>query len=125
MGNNVGTIRKVVIDGVTYDVYADTNITFNYSKYTVEGMATTGDTLYKMTKRVQTIEGLGLATTPAQMNELAGKADSLADSTLSIELADGSVFKASGKINFESYESETGKTTVQLIPKGVWSEFLA
>jgi hypothetical protein len=52
--SNVGTIRKVVIDGVTYDAFADSDITFNKSKYTVEGVATTGRTLSKRTQRVQT-----------------------------------------------------------------------
>jgi hypothetical protein len=123
--SNVGTIRKVVIDGVTYDVFNDVDITFNKSKYTIESMATTGRTLHKRTKRVQTIEGLVLATTPAEMVALANKADALADKTFSIELADGSVFKATGQINFENYTSADGKSNIQLIPTRDWTEFLA
>ena len=123
--SNVGTIRKVVIDGVTYDAFADSDITFNKSKYTVEGVATTGRTLSKRTKRVQTIEGLTLAVSPAEFVNLTEKADSLADKTFSIELADGSVFKATGQINFENYTSMDGKASIQLIPIRDWTEFLA
>lgn len=125
MGDNVGTLRKVVIDGVTFDTYPDVDITFNISRFTVEGMATTGRTLMKFTRRVQTIEGVVLATNPAEMVSLKNKADSLADKTLSLELADGSVFKATGQVNFENYTSQDGKSNVQLIPKNDWTEFLA
>lgn len=125
MGDNVGTLRKTVLDGVTFDIHLDVNITFNISQYEIEGQATTGRTLMKRTKRVQTIESLTLAVNPAELVDLQGKADSLADKTMSVELADGSVFKATGQINFENYESETGKATVTLIPKNGWTEFLA
>jgi len=125
MGNNTGTLRKVVIDGVTYDVFGDTNITFNRTKFEIEGQATTGNTMYKMTRRVPTIESVGLATTPAEMETLKSKSEGLADITLSVELADTSVYKATGRINFESYESETGKSTIVMIPKRDWTPFLS
>lgn len=123
--SNVGTLRKVVLDGQTFDVFADVDVTYNPTKYTIEGVATTGRNLMKRTKRVQTIEGLPLATTPAEMVRLKEMADSLPDKTLSLELADGSVFKAMGQINFENYTSADGKSNVQLIPIRDWAEFLA
>jgi hypothetical protein len=49
----------------------------------------------------------------------------LADVTMSVELADGSIYKATGRINYENYESETGKSTIQMIPKKDWTPFLA
>lgn len=122
---NVGTIRKVVLDGVTYDVPLDVDCTFNYSKYTIEGQATSGRTLQKRTKRVQTVEGLVIAASAAEMVNLAEKADSLPDKTFSLELADGSVFKASGQINFENYTTAEGKCSIQLIPTNAWTPFLA
>ncbi len=125
MGNNVGTPRKVVLDGVTYDVMADTNITFNASKYEIEGQPTTGDALFKYTKRIPTMESLTIAATPAILEDVKEKADSLADKTMSVEFADGSVYKATGKIKLENWESETGKLTVQLVPKRDWEPFLA
>lgn len=125
MGENTGTLRKVVLNGVTYDVYADTNITFMRSGFEIEGQATTGDTLYKMTKRVRTIEGLGLATTPQKMEALKSLAESLVDVTMAVELADGSTYRATGRINYENYESESGKSTVVLIPKRDWTPFVA
>lgn len=124
MGNNVGTLRKAVLQGVTYDVFGDANITFNRSGFEIEGQATTGDTLMKMTKRVRTIEGLDLSTTPEEMEALKTLSESLADITMSVVLADGSTYKATGRVNFESYESETGKSSVMLIPVRDWNAVL-
>lgn len=125
MGNNVGSIRKAVLDGVTYDVPADSNITFPLAGYSTEGLATSGKTMFKMTKRVRTIESMELAVTPAELIVVKGLAEQLSNITMSIEIADGSVFKASGRIDFEGYESETGKLKIKLIPDGDWTPFLA
>ena len=96
-----------------------------FPSHDLGGVATTGRTLQKRTKRVQTLEGLVIACSAAEMVSLAEKADSLPDKTFSIELADGSVFKASGQINFENYTSAEGKANIQLIPTNAWTPFLA
>jgi hypothetical protein len=125
---NSGTVRKVVINGVTYDVPADANITFNRASFEKEGIATSGKTMTKMTRRVPTMESVTLITTPDEMEELNDVAESIADATVSVELADGSVYKTSGQINYENYESEEGKSTITIIPaktKDAWTPFLA
>jgi hypothetical protein len=125
MGNNTGSLRKIVLNGVTFDVPGDTNITFNNSKFTTEGMPTSGKTMFKMMRKVKTVESVELGTTPAEMEQIKELSEGLADITLSFELADGSVYKGKGRIDFESYESETGKTKIKLIPDGDWTPFLA
>ena len=126
MSNIVGSIRRVTLNGRTYDVYVDTNVTINFSVYEKEGQATSGDTLIKMTKRVPIIEGLDLATTT---KEAAGALKTMGESVvsvpISIELADASILRGTGHINFESYESETGKSTNTLIPDKDWTFFEA
>lgn len=123
--SNVGTLIKCVFNGITFDIFADTDITMNLSKYTIEGVATTGRNLMKRTKRVQTVEGLAVAGSVAEMLSLVDQANSLADKTFAITLPDGSVFRATGQINFENYTSMDGKSNVQLIPVGEWTPFLA
>ena len=125
MNDNSGTLRKCVLAGTSFDVFADVNVTFNRAKFETEGQATTGKTVFKMTKRVQTKEGLTLKCNPSEMEYLNELSDSLADITMSVEYADGSVYKATGRINFENWESETLKATVTLIPSGEWTPFLA
>ena len=44
---------------------------------------------------------------------------------MSFELADGTIYRGTGQVNFESYESETGKSTCTLIPEGEWTPFVA
>src|SRR4030042_1108333 len=116
MSDNVGTLRKIVIDGITFDVFADTNVEFNPSKFKTEGMPTTGKTMFKMTRVVMEKKGIGIATAHAEMETLKEKAESLADVTLAVEYADGSVYRATGRIDFEGYESDSGKSTIRMIP---------
>lgn len=124
MSNNSGTIKKLVIDGTPYDVFGDAKASFVPSAYEVEGQATTGNTMFKMTKRVQVISGIDIAATPAQKESLASVSESLTDVTLAITLADGSVYRGSGRIKFDKWETETNKATIDLIPKSDWTPFL-
>ena len=121
----VGTINKAVLNGISFDVMADSNVTFNRSQFEREGVATSGRTLQKMTKRVQTLEGLTLGVTPDEMELLKSISDGIADVTMSITLADTSVYKATGAVYFENYESENGQASVTLIPKNDWTAFTA
>jgi hypothetical protein len=125
MGESTGTLRKATIDGVTYDVMADANINFKRSKYEKEGTATSGKTLVKMTRRVQNVESLDLGCTPAEMENLSAISDKLVSVPMAFTLADGTVYRGTGHVHFEGYESETGKITVTLIPTGDWQPFLA
>lgn len=127
MGENTGTLNRVVLNGVTYDVPADINLTFNRSSFTIEGIATSGKTINKYTRRVQTVENLILMTSPAEMETLNDLSETLADATVAFELADGSTYRTTARINFESYESEEGRSTITIIPfksKNAWTPVL-
>ena len=128
MGDNSGTIRKVVIGGTPYDVPADVNATFNRSSFEIEGIPTSGRTMMKMTRRVPTIEGLTLITNTDEVEALTKVAESLANVTLALELADGTTYRTTGKINYENFETEENRSAVQLIPaktKNAWTPFIA
>ncbi len=121
----VGSIKKLVIDGTTYDVMQDAKASYNPSEFEVEEQPTTGDTLMAMKRRVPIMEGIDLGLTPKTLESLRAKADSTAEKTLAITFADGSVYRAKGRISIDKWESDTGKCTVKLIPSGAWSPFLA
>lgn len=125
---NSGTVRRVTINGATYDVPADINITFNRSSFTTEGVATSGRTMFKMTRRVPTMESVVLMTDPSEAEALRAVAESLADATIAVELADGSTYRTSGKINYENWETEENRSAIVIIPskvKDAWTPFIA
>jgi hypothetical protein len=124
MGDNTGTVIKVVINGVSYDVPADINITFNRSSFTIEGVPTSGKTVMKYTRRVPTMEGVVLMTSPAEAEELNNVSETLSDVTIAVELADGSTYRTTGRINYENMETEEGRSSVIIIPaktKNAWT----
>ena len=128
MANNSGTIRKLVLNGVSYDVPADINITINLSSFEIEGIPTSGRTMHKMTRRVPTMEGVVLITNPSEADTLKNLAEGLADITMSVELAGGDTYKATGKINYENFETEENRSSLTLIPgktKNAWTLFKA
>ena len=128
MGDNSGTVRRVVINGVTYDVPADINITFNRSSFTLEGVATSGKTMMKYTRRVPTMESVILMTNPAEAEELNNISETLADVTIAVELADGSVYRTTGRINYENMETEENRSSIMIIPaktKSAWTPVIA
>ena len=125
MGDNVGTLKKVVIDGVSYDVFVDINVSFTPTRFKREDIPTSGRTLHKMTKRVRKMEDITIAASPAEVEALASKAESLASKTIAVEFADGSIYRATGQIDFDKWESQDGKGTVTLIPDKDWTPFLA
>jgi hypothetical protein len=127
MAANSGSIRKLVLNGVSYDVPASANLTLNLSSFETEGIPTSGKTMFKMTRRVPTIEGVELNTTPREAETLKILAEGLADITIAVELADGSVYRGTGKINYENFETEENKSTLTLIPaktKNAWTAFV-
>ena len=125
MAGAVGTIKKVTIDGSTYDVSADSKAALTPTAYKKEGQATTGKTLFKYTKQVKIIKGIDFMLTPKQKEALAAKSDSLADVTLALALIDGSVYRGTGRIEMGEWDSDTGKCPCDLIPSDDWTPFLA
>lgn len=121
----VGTLQKVTVGGVTYDVMADININFMRSDYEKESVPTSGDPMIKMTKRNQNIENVDIAVDTDELETLSGVANSIVDTTLSIALADGTVYRSSGHITFSGYESDSGKLSLTLLPTKKWTKFNA
>jgi hypothetical protein len=121
---NVGTVNRVVINGVTYDVPADINITFNRAGFTIEDLPTSGKTLFKYVRKTPSMENVILSMTEEEMEELNNVAETLSDCTLAVELASGYTYRTTGRISFENWESETGRGTVKFLPnktKNAWT----
>lgn len=124
MGNQVGTLRKVLIDGVSYNAKGDIDIT-KKPKYEKEGIATSGQTFQKTTKISEDIESITLTTTPEQYGELERIHNEALIVPLSITLADKSVYRCNGFINLEGRTSADGTTTLTMTAEDEWVPFYA
>ena len=121
-----GSIRKLTIEGIPFDVMADANFSEVFSQYEVEVIATSGKGMKKFTKRVPTVEGVVLGTSGADRERLKAWNEGLADLKFSYTNAAGDTAKAQGHFNIESNESEENRTTITLMPtSGNWTVFLA
>lgn len=121
-----GTLRKVTIDGITYDVMADTNVTETGSAFENEAIPTSGKNMKKMTRRPENRESVVLACNGDERELLRAAADSpRTNIPLSYETAAGDVFRADGWIEFENRETEENRATIQMHPRTEWDQFVA
>lgn len=125
MAGTAGSIRKVTLDGITFDTLADTNITEMGSQYEVEGIPTSGGNIKKMTRRVETRESVIIACDGAERDILKGLAERIEDYPMSYETAAGDVYRSPGYIEFVSRETEENRAEITMIPRETWDSFLA
>lgn len=126
MGKDVtGSLRKVTLDGVTYDAAADADVPQVRGQFEVEASATSGRNMMKMTRRVETVDGIDLITNEAEFEALKALSEKLEDFPMSYTTASGAVYRASGRINLGARQTADGKTPVRLMPRQAWEPFLA
>ena len=120
-----GSIRKITLDGITFDAFGSTNIKATPSEYSNEAIATSGDNLRKMVKRATVREGVDIKADGAELEILRALADALDDFSMSYTTAAGDVYRASGWIELESHETEEAKATVKMFSRSnEWECFL-
>ena len=120
-----GSIRKVTLDGTTYDPFADTNISEIGSAFENEAVPTAGRNMKKMTKRAENREGVVLAANGSERVLLRELADRTTDFPMSYETAAGDVYRATGWIEFENRETEENRASIQMHPRTKWEPFLS
>ena len=124
MSKVVGTLRKVTLDGVTYDAAADASIKAMPSAFENTSVPTSGANVRKMVKRAQTRESVTLIVGGAEQAALKALAERLDDFPMSYEEANGDTYTATGFIEFESYDTDTGIATIKMEPRDEWAAFL-
>lgn len=117
MGKVTGTPKKVTLDGRTFDVMGDSNFSQIKGKYTNESVPTSGANVNKKTARAQNVESVNLQCSSEEADFLKGLNDRITAFPMSYELVDGSVFRATGFINFENHDTENGTAAVVLQPE--------
>lgn len=127
MGDTSGTLQGVTLDGLSLDVKEEADITINHSPFVTEGVPSSGRTMFKMTIRNPNIEGVPLLTSPDEADRLKELAKSLQSFPMAMTLADGSVLRGTGRINYENWTTADNISTIQLIPNRAingWTTFV-
>jgi hypothetical protein len=121
----VGAIRKVTLDGITFNVFADANIKEVGSAWENSDIPTSGRTMRKMVKRSEKREGCVLACNGAERDILKELSERTTDYTMSYETAAGDVYRCTGWIDFEARETEENRAAITMWPRESWEAFLA
>jgi len=122
MGFQVGTIKKVLIDGISYNAKADIDATKKPRKEK-EGIATSGKTFQKFTAIPADLESITLTTSPQQHGRLETLHDDGNVFPMSVTLADNSVYRCVGFINVEGRSTAEGTTTLTMTAEDEWTPF--
>lgn len=122
--NIAGSIRKLTLDGTSFDVMADTNITEVMAQFENDSVPTSGANMRKMTKRSTNREGIVVACNAAEADLLKGLAERNTDFPMSYETAAGDVYRSTGWIEFENRETEENRGSVKMFPRVKWTTFV-
>jgi len=122
---SVGTIKKVVLDGTTFDAMADANLNQIKGKYTNEEVVTSSKIVQKKTLRAQKVESTNLQCDEEEAEELKSLSESSFSFPMSYETAAGVVFRTTGFIDFEGHDTDAGLAVIKMIPESIdgWAKF--
>jgi hypothetical protein len=126
MSDVSGSLRGVSLDGTSFRVPADADVTMKFSSFETEGIPTSGDTMYKKTIISPNHEGVPLTVNGDEIELLEELAARNEPFPMSVNLASGDEFKCQGMINFGDTGSADMKAEVDLIPSNAltgWNRF--
>lgn len=118
-GSNLGC----TIEGISFRVMADANITETVTKFENVAVATSGPAIQKKTKRITIREGIVLGTNAAEREQLKTFAESLDWLQCSYTNAAGDNYQCEGLVEVENNETEENRTTLQIQPRTDWTLF--
>lgn len=120
-----GSIRKVLLDGLSFNAAADGNFA-KTPRLEKEAVVHSGGNMFKHTKMSGNVESGKLICAPAEYVVLEGLADGLSSFPMSYEQADGSVWRTEGTISLDNYETEENSVEITMMPStGTWELFAA
>lgn len=119
--NTAGTPKKIMLNGAWFDVMADAKPMIDLSGVTIEGQATSGDTIYTHTRKPKTIKGCDVKMSAAQYNLLAIVIGGVAGGIslpCGVTLADLTTVTGPGRANLGEYDGAAGKCSVDIVFDG-------
>lgn len=119
-----GSILKLTLDGVTYDVMHDSNFGEVGSAFENTAVPTSGGNMKKMQRRAQIVESVIVAAGGEERVALKSLAERLDNFPISYTTASGDVFRTKGFIEFAKRDTEENRAELKLIPESEWQPFL-
>ena len=114
-----GSISKFWWDGVTYDVKSTADFSQN-PESTIEGIATSGKTLYKDEKQIASVESVELIVDAVAERQLREDARGKVVAPMGFVEEDGRVKNATGRLSLGSYTTMEQTLEVTMIPEDIW-----
>lgn len=120
---SAGSPRGVSIAGVPYNVAADANIAFG-PRQTWEAIVHSGGNMMKSVLAEASAEAVKIIATPSEYSVLKAQSEVQEDITLSVTIADGTVFRTTGRINLDPFQTDDSSVEVKMLTSsGVWDVF--
>ena len=117
-----GSILACQIDSVTYTVDSEGDITEMPPKE-IEARATSGETLFKVTKKVPERQSIDLIVDGVDKQALESLLGTIV--AISYTEADGTVNSGQAMLNIDSRTTQENKMTVNFLPTLAWDVFPA
>lgn len=114
-----GTPRRVTLDGVTYSVMADANLSRMKGRFENSEVVTTGGIHKKSTLRAQKVESVSLFATEEEAEALKLLSERESNFPMSYETANGDIFRAVGFIEFASHDTDALLAEIMMVPESV------
>ena len=114
-----GSILKFWFDGQTYEVKATADFGEN-PETELEGIATSGNTLFKEEITVPTVESVELICDAVAQQVLRDAARSKTIASMGYREEDGTVKNATGRLKIEQRTTMESTLTVTMVPQGKW-----
>jgi hypothetical protein len=115
----------VSINGTTFLAAGDVDLSAIMSNYEVEGIPTSGNPVFKYTKRTQTVTGNSLILGGDELEELRNVADSQTEVTLAFTVAQGNAYQSTGRIMLNEWTTAENRCDVDMIPSAPWAYYKA
>lgn len=115
-----GSLLAIQIDSASYEIDSEADLTEMPPKE-IEGRPTSGNTLYKVTKKVPERTGIDLVIDGVDKQILTDLLGIVVP--ISYTEADGTVNSGPAMINIEQRTTQENKMTIGFIPQGLFTVF--
>lgn len=120
-----GSNGTLEIDGISFDVAADANFSVIPTQYENDLVATSGKPMIKKMRRTANVESVVLIANADDREKLKAFNDQKEAYGIAWTNAAGDIYRTTGVIHFESYETEESRCTITLLPREEWAPFIA